>query len=212
MGAAWMIRLGALLLVSTPAFARFFKEHLATPTPSSSGMIFCYVSFPELEGLKASLRGAFFLVCLLPSLICTIVTPSRRRDVSTLVAFLPISALLALATPGATSWPAPWMPIPSAVAAAVPVLFAILIAAAWRTGEPPGEVATIARFVIAVDLLWLILLGWNAEGLPPGYLPAWVGVAGSLLVALGELLDRPHMTSAEVHPRSTSPPGTNGLS
>lgn len=133
--------------------------------------------------------------CLFPSVLGTFRRPGDRLDRAVLYALLPLSAALGASAydcaPGGHQLPNPLMEIPPWVAALPPAAGFGGIAAAGAAGLAPSTLAPLARRLLMLDILWILLLEWNLQGMSPRYFPGWVAATGAVLVLLGELPGRP---------------------
>lgn len=191
--AAGLIRLGALLVLCFFPLQILFLKHLFLSTvplfddwmgPAWAQSTTTTVEFSWWSPLLVA--GLPFAV-LWPSLATTFAAPARADRILRW-AFLPLSLLLGVAAWAAVAeqagaFPRPWVPIPPPAGAQVPAAGVVLAAVVRRP--------SVARRILAADILWLLLLRWNDVGMSPSYFPGWVGVAGAGLVILGESL-APH--------------------
>jgi hypothetical protein len=198
-GAIWLIRLGAVLVLSlAPLMYLFFELWSVGYLPArhfkiepalsyEDSMLFNY-SRPNVIGSWAGL-----LILVAPSLAATIWPGLPRLERATLVAFLPISGLSAWMAGDVAPFfgPGPFMIPPWAAAAPAVAGAAGVFLACFFAGVDRFTLATFSRRWLAGMILWLVALHWNSFGMSPRWFPGWVGAAGAALILRGEILARP---------------------
>ncbi len=204
-GAAWMVRLGAFLILCVPPL-EVVTERLYEARAVSVETI-TISSGRYSTGAKTVWTGGIVLVSAMTFLLGS--SPKRapchaRAVISAAIVFSSICTMAAHRIT-ASGWTRGEPLVPPWMAAGLPGLGSVVLSLLWGWGIPSGRLIQPSRLLMTLVLTWIVVLEWSNRRWRLGELGMLAAIAGALLVALGELL-RPRYCSGG----STLPPSGSG--